>query len=364
MTDTQKRLHAVRDSLGDLEVDALLVTDETNVHYLSGFTGDSSYLLVTENQTTILSDGRFETQIAIDCGQIACEIRPPSQLLSELAQSILNDCGAKRVAIESDHLSLAVFREIESGCDSIELVETSGIVESNRMVKDEIEINRTRRAVEIAQQALEAVLSSLGADDTERQVAYRIEAEMRDRGAEGCSFPPIVAGGAAAAIPHYHPSQKTIGEAATLLIDWGANFQGYASDLTRTFHLGKASDRFERAYEAVLQAQLAAIDLISPGVMAADVDRVARDVLDQAGFGDAFVHSLGHGTGLEIHEGPKLSATSEQTLLAGMIVTVEPGLYFKGEFGIRIEDDILVTESGCEVLSQFPKGLDDCRLML
>ncbi len=364
MTDSNKRLQAVIDSFGDLGIDALLVSDETNVRYLSGFTGDSSYLLVTPKKTTILSDGRFTTQISIDCANLDCAIRPPTQSIAELTKTVLHDSGAKRVAIESNHLSLATFRELEDACDSIELVETSGIVESNRMIKDDSEIEQTRQAVRIAEQAIEAILGSLGIHDTERDIAYRIEAEMRAIGATGCSFPPIVACDAAAALPHYSPGDSKILSATTLLIDWGASYRGYASDLTRTFHRSGASARFQKAYESVLQAQLAAIDRIAPGVRAADVDAAARQVLDQAGLADAFIHSLGHGTGMEIHEGPRLSGSSDQTLAAGMIITVEPGVYFQDDFGIRIEDDVLVTDAGCEVLSRLPKGLDDCRLML
>jgi Xaa-Pro aminopeptidase len=364
MTETNRRLRAMNASLVNLGADALLVTNETNVRYLSGFTGDSSYLLVTTDQTTILSDGRFDTQIAIDCPDLAAEIRPPTQTMPDLTQVVLNRSGAKRVAVESDHLSLATFRQLQASCGSIEFIETSGVVEAVRMIKDESEIELTRRAVQIAEQTMKAILSSLRPNDTEREVAYRIEAELRARGAEGCSFPPIVAVGAAGALPHYSPAEAKIDDSDTLLIDWGATYQGYASDLTRTFHRDDPPSGFSSAYEAVLQAQLAAIDRIAPGVPARDVDAAAREVLNQAGIGDAFLHSLGHGTGLEIHEGPRISGSSDHTLAAGMIVTVEPGVYFQDRFGIRIEDDVLVTESGCEVLSGLPKGLDDCRLIL
>jgi Xaa-Pro aminopeptidase len=199
---------------------------------------------------------------------------------------------------------------------------------------------------------------------SEREIAHELEAKIRFLGAEGCSFAPIVAAGAAGALPHYHPHDVVIGDATTLLIDWGANFRGYASDLTRTLHRSTASDRFRRAYDAVLSAQLAAIEAIGPGVPAKEVDSIARGVLGRAGLADAFKHGLGHGTGLEIHEAPRMSSISEETLVSGMIITVEPGVYFEGDFGIRIEDDVLVTETGREVLSQLPKGLDDCRLML
>ena len=364
MSNTKQRLTALVQLFAKHEIDALLVTDQTNVRYLSGFTGDSSYLLVMPQRTTILSDGRFTTQIKIDCPDLQCAIRPPSQTISDLAQSLLNDSGISRVGIESTDLALATFRELESACASIELVETTGVVESIRMIKDAEEITKTRQAVQIAEESIEAVIRSMVGSDSERDIAYRIEAEMRSRGAEGCSFPAIVACGAAGALPHYHPGATVVGDAATLLIDWGASYQGYASDLTRTFHRPPASDDFRVAYEAVLAAQLAAIDLIAPGVIASDVDAAAREVLERAGMADAFMHSLGHGTGLDIHEGPRLAASSDQTLASGMIITVEPGVYFRDRFGIRIEDDVLVTDSGYEVLSRLPKGLEECRLML
>ena len=364
MTDSKERLAALVAAFDAHDVDAFLVTDETNVGYLSGFSGDSSYLLVTPKQTMLLSDGRFTTQIELDCPDLKCLIRPPSQSIVELTQSLLNELSIRRVAIESNHLSLAEFRQLESASDSIEFVETSGTVEAIRVVKDPDEIELTRRAVHIAETALTTVMGSIRADESERDVAYRIEAEMRALGAVGCSFPPIVACDASAALPHYHPGDAKVSDAETLLIDWGANYRGYASDLTRTFHRSPVSDEFSAAYQAVLAAQIAAIDLIGPGVAAADVDAAAREVLEQAGMADAFMHSLGHGIGLNVHEGPRLSASSDDSLAVGMIVTVEPGVYFADSFGIRIEDDVLVTESGCEVISRLPKGLDDCRLIL
>ncbi|MGI9471885.1 MAG: M24 family metallopeptidase [Rubripirellula sp.] len=364
MSTLPPRLRRLTALLPKVEVEAFLVTDETNVKYLSGFTGDSSYLLVTAAGTTILSDGRYETQIAQECEGIASIIRTPSQFLPDLTQSALNDSGLKTIGIESDHLTLSAFEFLSQRCQEMELVPVSGVVESLRMIKDENEIETTRKAVSIAQRAFQSVIPMLTPADTEREIAHELEAKMRCLGAVGCSFAPIVAAGPAGALPHYHPSDSVIGDAGTLLIDWGANYKGYASDLTRTLHRPHATEKFQRAYQAVLDAQLAAIAEIRPGVEASQVDAAARKVLERAGMADAFKHGLGHGTGLQIHESPRMSAISEETLASGMIITVEPGVYFEGEFGIRIEDDVLVTETGHEVLSCLPKGLDDCRLIL
>ena len=364
MNDLPARLRLLTARLPEMEVEAFLITDEINVRYLSGFTGDSSYLLVTPKGTTILSDGRYETQIAQECQGIDSIIRSPSQFLPDLTQSTLNDSGFKKVAIEADHFTLSAFEFLSSQCVGIDLVHTSGVVESLRMIKDEGEIATTREAITIAERAFRSVIPMLTTARTELQVAHDLEAKMRFLGASGCSFAPIVAAGAAGALPHYHPSDSAIGDASTLLIDWGANFHGYASDLTRTWHRSHASDHFKRAYDAVLEAQLAAISAIRPGVAAREVDAAARQVLDRKGLGEAFKHGLGHGVGLQIHESPRMSVISDETLANGMIITVEPGVYFEGDFGIRIEDDVLVTETGHEVLSCLPKGLDDCRLIL
>lgn len=359
-----QRVFRVAQQLDSLGVEAMLVTDQANVRYLSGFTGDSTAILIQPSRLTILSDGRYETQLGDECPGIATRIRPPSQSIAELVAETVSDLSIRRVGIESDQMTVATLRKLCEKSSAVEWVETAGIVESGRMIKDASEIETTCRAVAVAQAAFLAVGPMLTPKTTERQVAYRLEAEMRDRGAEGCSFSPIVAAGPAGALPHYRPHEIPLGDAPTLLIDWGAKLDGYASDLTRTLHRSTASVAFRRAYEAVLEAQLAAIAAIGPGAACRDIDAIARGVLDRHGMADAFKHGLGHGTGLQIHESPRMSASSEQTFEPGMIVTVEPGVYFAGEFGIRIEDDVLVTDQGCRVLSDLPKGLDECRWLL
>lgn len=342
----------------------MLVTNAINVRYLSGFTGDSSYLIVRPADAIMLSDGRYQTQIAEQCPGLPVAVRSPSDLMPQLLQTVIGDFGVRRMGFEAADLTVAQHRRLLDDCPDTEWVETVGVIEAFRMIKDSEEISLTRRAIEVAQSAFEQVRGDLNSGWTERAIAHELEAKMRVAGGEGVSFAPIVAAGAAGALPHYEPRDAAIGEAATLLVDWGARFQGYASDLTRTLHRPTAADRFRSCYAAVLEAQLAAIEQIRPGVEARQVDAAARKVLQTAGLEEAFVHGLGHGTGLQIHEAPRISAASEQTLEAGMIVTVEPGVYFEGDFGIRIEDDILVTERGAEVLSSLPKGLDDCALML
>ncbi|MEE2937154.1 MAG: Xaa-Pro peptidase family protein, partial [Planctomycetota bacterium] len=325
MSKLPPRLQTLTDSLDGLGIDAMLVTNETNVRYLCGFTGDSTYLLVSNQNTVILSDGRYETQIAQQCPTLPAIIRSPSEMLPKLTQSALQDGGYRRVGIEADDLTLDGFRRLTDKIDDIQWVETTGQIQRQRMFKDEGEIKITREAVRIAEQAWSRLRENLSPEWTELDLAYRLEAEMRALGAEGCSFAPIVAAGAAGALPHYEPSTNTLGSGTTLLLDWGAKCEGYASDLTRTFYRDQPSDRFRKAYEVVLEAQLAAIAAMKPGAAASEIDAAARGVIEKAGMGEAFKHGLGHGVGLYIHEFPRLSSSSSETIEAGMIITVEPG---------------------------------------
>ena len=358
------RIKTLSAKLNDLEIDALMVTDETNVGYLSGFTGDSSYLLVQESESTLLTDGRYQTQIAEECPGLPTAIRPPGQAMNDLVQEVLGSVDARRIGFEADSVSVATYQQLCEKCPEVTWVETSSAVENQRIIKDKDEIDTIRSAVRVAERTFSSVAAKLRREWSEREIAHEIEATMRFLGATGVSFSPIVAAGPSGALPHYHPTARAIGDSTTLLVDWGAFFGGYASDITRTLHTDGASKEFCRAYDAVLEAQLTAIDAIKPGVDAKDVDETARSVLERAGLGEAFKHGLGHGIGRQIHEAPRISSISEDVLQAGMIVTVEPGVYFEGDFGIRIEDDVLVTETGHEVLSTLPKGLDECRLML
>ena len=358
------RLQQLIARLATLEVDALLITNEINVRYLSGFTGDSSSLLVQSTGVTILSDGRYETQIAQECPDLTPVIRGPERTNLDLIVEVISGCGEGKIGIEASDLNVTTYSSLRERCPHVTWIETTGVVESQRQIKDADEIGMTRRAVEIAERSFQSVVPMIRASWTELEIAHQLEANMRTLGAEGVSFPPIVAFGPGGALPHYHPSERTLGDDATLLIDWGACFRGYASDLTRTLHRQDRPSRFDSAYLAVLEAQQAAIEAIKPGVQGSEVDRAARTILEKAGLADAFIHGLGHGIGLEIHESPRMSSICDETLVSGMIVTVEPGVYFEGDFGIRIEDDVLVTDQGHEVLSSLPKGLDQSRIFL
>jgi Xaa-Pro aminopeptidase len=279
-------------------------------------------------------------------------------------QDLLDDAvaalphGDLRLGIEDQHMAVRTFDRLREALpDSVELVPAGGAVERLREVKDADEVARIRAAAELADAALARTLEDGLAGRTERAVALALEQELRRLGAERPSFDTIVASGAHGALPHAVPRDLEIPHGCLVTIDWGAQLDGYCSDCTRTFAAGEAGERAREVYELVLQAQLAGLDAVRPGVSGRDADAAARELIAAAGFGERFGHGLGHGVGLEIHEAPRLSRTSEATLVAGHVVTVEPGVYLPGELGVRIEDLVLVTDDGCERLNTLPKSL-------
>ncbi len=343
----------------------MLVTNETNVRYLTGFTGDSTYLLLDVNgQATLLSDPRYEEQIEQQCPGLSAAIRQPSAMLADFTVEQIRARDYGRLLIEPNSLSLAVHDVLSDGLGLMEFVRGNSEVEQLRAIKDVGEIELLRRAVEIAQRAMLGLRAQWTGRETELQLAHELERIIRGLGGEGCSFAPIVAAGPQSALPHAQPSNQVSGAHGFLLVDWGATFHGYRSDLTRVLVTSKIPAKIARAYETVLAAQTAAIAAIRPGVAASEVDRVARQVISDARLGKRFTHGLGHGIGLDIHELPRLSKSSDETLREGMVVTVEPGVYHPGIGGIRIEDDVLVTRDGARVLSDLPRSLDENRVKL
>jgi Xaa-Pro aminopeptidase len=357
------RRENLRARLAAENLDALLVVHPTNVSYLTGFTGDSSLLLAGRDRDVILSDGRFTTQLEQECPGLEAVIRPATQSMNQAVVQTVKGLGIRRLGFESSYLCVSDWDFLKRELTSCELVSTCDHVERLRVVKDEFEIAAIREAVDYAQRAFLKLRGSLVAGETEKEVADRLEAFLREFGATGSSFPPIVAVGRRAALPHARPTDETrIGDDDFVLFDWGATGRPYKSDLTRMVVTGKVTPEFEKVYRTVLAAQERAIAAIRPGAKAQDVDAEARSVIEQAGFGRFFDHGLGHGIGMDIHEAPRLRKESPVILEPGMVVTVEPGVYLPDWGGVRIEDDVLVTPDGCEVLSDLPKALDATRL--
>jgi Xaa-Pro aminopeptidase len=362
MTNYKKRRDNLRRSIRKENVDGLLITNFLNVTYLTGFTGDDSYLLVTPDGETLLSDPRYTTQLEEECPKLKLFIREQGQQMLSAVVHVLGKAKLKRLGVESASMTLDLHRSIDEELPKVELVPTTRLVEDLRMIKDRSEIEETRQACRYAERAFEVVRAVLTPEMTERDVAAQLEYQARRFGAKGLSFPPIVAVGPRAALPHANPTDKKIGSDDFTLVDWGAYTGLYMSDLTRLIVTGKISPKLRKIYGVVLKAQLAAIDAIRPGRTCEQVDRVARRIITKAGFGKEFGHGLGHGLGLEIHEDPRLAVNRTAELRPGMIVTVEPGIYLPGWGGVRIEDDVLVTRNGREVLSNVPKLLDECLL--
>jgi Xaa-Pro aminopeptidase len=360
MTNFAQRRSKLRSLLRKEGTDALLVTNFTNVTYLTGFTGDDSYLLVTTKNDVVISDERYTTQLEEECPGLELEIRGPGKQMLPKVAEVLKKTSLKKLSVEASSMTLGLHAELEKASPDCELVPSTGWIEELRMIKDRDEVARTKVACEQARRAFEVVTAGLTTDMTESQVAADLEYQARRFGAKGLSFEAIVATGARAALPHARPTQQKLGAADFTLIDWGVNEGLYMSDLTRIVVTGKISPKLRKIYGVVLKAQLAGIAAIRPGVTCEAVDQAARGVIAKAGFGKQFGHGLGHGTGLEIHEAPRLAQNQSTVLAPGMIVTVEPGIYFPGWGGVRIEDDVLVTRDGHEVLTSVPKEIDEC----
>jgi Xaa-Pro aminopeptidase len=275
---------------------------------------------------------------------------------------VLDAAKIGRLGIEGMSATVSFQQSLAKALPKVQIIVTENLVERLRIVKDKREIEATRVACVQARRAYDVVRAGLTTKMTELEVAAELEYQARRFGAKALSFPAIVAVGPRAALPHARPTQRKLSESDFTLVDWGVNSGLYMSDLTRIIVTGKISPKLRKIYGVVLKAQLAAIDAIRPGIACEQVDRVARRIITRAGFGKAFGHGLGHGTGLEIHEAPRLAVGQKTKLRPGMIVTVEPGIYVPGWGGVRIEDDVLVTRTGHEVLSDVPKELDDCAL--
>jgi Xaa-Pro aminopeptidase len=362
MSSFDARRKKLRALVRKAQVDALLITSFTNVTYLTGFTGDDSFLIVTLDGETLVTDPRYTTQLGEECPGLKLEIREPGVTMLQGVSAAVKRAKVERLGLEGSSTTISFQQSLAKELPSLKFVVTENLVERLRVVKDKDEIDATRIACQQARRAYDVVRASVTADMTELEVAAELEYRARKFGAKALSFPAIVAVGPRAALPHARPTSCRLSEADFTLFDWGVNSGLYMSDLTRIMVTGRISPKLRRIYGVVLKAQLAAIDAIRPGLTGEQVDRVARRIITRAGFGKEFGHGLGHGIGLEIHEAPRLAVGMKTKLRPGMIVTVEPGIYVPGWGGVRIEDDVLVTRTGHEVLSDVPKQLEDCVL--
>ncbi|WP_328458515.1 MULTISPECIES: M24 family metallopeptidase [unclassified Amycolatopsis] len=349
-----RRRAALRDSLTDAGLDALLVTDLLNIRYLTGFTGSNAAVLLHadgDGKTLFCTDGRYTTQAAAEVPDLETVVDRASA--AALVKGVAKDW---KVGFESQHVSV---EEYEAFRKQAELVRAPGLVEKLRLVKDDAEVEALRQACAAADRALDDLVATGGLRPgrTELEVARDLENRMLEHGSAGPSFASIVATGAHSAIPHHRPTHAELKRGDFLKLDFGATVDGYHSDMTRTFVLGEPADWQREVYDLVRTAQAAGTRAVAPGAEVSEVDAAARKVIAGAGHGEHFAHGLGHGVGLQIHEAPSLAATGVGTLSAGMAVTVEPGVYLAGRGGVRIEDTLVVRAGEPELLTLSTKNL-------
>lgn len=355
------RLERLRTVLSGRKADAVLVTHPHDQFYLTGFAGEDGAVMVTRKAVWLLTDGRFKEQARREAPWAKTLIRKVG--LAQAAGQLVGRLRIGKILVQPEAMTLDMAATLRKHLPkSARLIRAGGLIRKMRATKDPSEIDRIRAAIRVGEEAFEVLRRQVRPGMTEAQVAALIEYQMRRRGAGGPSFPTIAAVDANAALPHYRAGSVRVPTNGLLLVDWGARLDGYCGDLTRVLLIGRIPARIKRLYQAVLDAQGAAIAAIRPGIPCRQVDRTARRVLDRAGLGRYFVHGVGHGLGLEVHEAPRLAATSQECLEPGMVVTVEPGVYLPGVAGVRIEDDVVVTRTGCEVLSRLPKHVEWARV--
>jgi len=353
------RLEKLRQTLTENKLDLMLVSTPENRRYLSGFTGSAGYLLISPKEAILATDFRYVEQASIQA--------PDFQILRiggdyDWFPKAVSEVGTRRVGFESQHVTVAQFQQLKEALGGLpksnhpSLVTTSGLVEGLRAVKDADELALMQQAIDIADQAFVTVASNLRPGLTERQVAWELEKTMRELGADGPSFETIVAAGPNGALPHHRPTDTPIQQGEPIVIDMGARYRGYCSDMTRTVCLGNGSDTFRKVFDTVLTAQETAIATIQAKMTAGEADSLARNIIQEAGYGDAFGHSLGHGIGLAVHEFPRVGPNSSAVLEEGMVFTVEPGIYLSGWGGVRIEDMVVLEKGRTRVLGKAPKG--------
>ena len=343
---------------------SILITSPSNVTYLTGFSGDSSYLWIDRDSVRLISDARFEEQIAEECPELDVVIRKSTVTILAAAAKIIKSSKNSQFLVEGNSISKADFDELAAANPKIVVHSSTGLVESLRERKDQDELLAIQRAIHIAEEAFLAVRQQLKPEMTEKQVADDLDYAIRCAGGTGSAFRTIVGVGPRAALPHGIPTHRKLAESPFVLIDWGAREDLYVSDLTRVLATSTLPSKFERIYHVVLAAQEAAIRAIRPGALMSEIDAAARRTIEQAGFGKRFTHGLGHGFGLQVHESIRLARGQDRKLESGMVVTIEPGIYIPGWGGVRIEDDCLVTSKGCRVLSTLPRELDANRVEL
>lgn len=357
------RLARLRATMAEAGLDTFLVSHPHNRRYLSGFTAEDAppldtagLLIITTTGLSLLTDARYDIQAQAEVGDISIYTRGARRTIDHVIDR-LKETGARRLGFEAHHLIYSYYEDIHAALPDVELVATRGLVDRQRTIKDAAEMALMRRAISISDQVFDEVSAQIRPGMTEKQVARMIEERMVELGAEGPAFHTIVAAGPNSAMAHAIPGDRPIGEREPIVIDMGARYHGYNSDMTRTISLGGHDAKFQEIYNLVLRSHLAAETAARSGLSGEAVDAAARDIIVAAGYGDQFGHGTGHGIGLEVHEPPRLAVASpDETLDAGVVVSIEPGVYIQDWGGVRIEDLVLLSPGGAEVLTGARKG--------
>jgi len=349
-----EKIKKIRQQFKDLNIDSLLITNPFNRRYMSNFTGTAGVALITEEKSYFVTDFRYTEQAGKQA--IGYEVVEHSGTIQEEVKRLVEENGLKRLGFEENDLTYAQYLSYEKIIQA-EFVPVSNVVEKIRLIKTEDEIKILKEAADIADAAFKHIIEYIRPGLTELEVSNELEFFMRKCGATSSSFDIIVASGARSALPHGVATDKVIEKGDFVTLDFGAYYKGYVSDITRTIAVGNPSDQLKEIYQIVYDAQMKAMDEIRPGLTGKEADAIARDYIASKGYGEYFGHSTGHGIGLEVHEGPSLSKRSDLVLEAGMVVTVEPGIYLPGVGGVRIEDDTLITQSGNETFTHSTKEL-------
>lgn len=353
MTEFEQRRAIASSHIPGKDVEALLVSSPANVRYLSGFAGSNSLMLLTPLEQHFFTDTRYGT---VARSEITCKVHVSKHPIIAKLVEVAKRKQLRKIGFEPAWLTVELHQYLtKSFPKSVSLVPVANLIEEQRAIKSASEIAKIRRAVDVNSEAYRRTMRRVRTGHSEQQIAAELEYQMRVLGAEKASFETIVAAGTRSALPHAQPTGHRVQANELLLIDMGATVDGYSSDMTRVVFLGEAPKKIREMYNAVLEAQMAGIQAVRPGVTAAKIDQAARDVLKDHKLEKTFVHSTGHGLGLEIHEAPRLAQKEKTKLKAGMVITVEPGAYVEGFGGVRIEDTVLVTENGCEVLTPTTK---------
>ncbi|TMN20785.1 M24 family metallopeptidase [Lentibacillus cibarius] len=348
------KLNKLRQKLEEVNLDAILITSPVNRRYMTGFTGTAGAVIVSHDDARFITDFRYIEQAGEQADGFT--VVEHKQLIHQEIRDQLNQMNVKRLGFEKDHVTFTSYELYKETFDA-ELTGVSGMVEALRLFKSKDELSILKQAAQIADDAFQHIQGYIKPGAKEIDIANELEFFMRKQGAESSSFDIIVASGYRGALPHGVASDKEIQSGELVTMDYGALFNGYCSDITRTVAVGEISTELNTIYDTVLKAQLLGVDGVKPGITGKEADALTRDYIKEQGYGDYFGHSTGHGLGMEVHESPSLSFRSDKELKAGMVVTVEPGIYVPNVGGCRIEDDIVVTESGNDRLTSAPKDL-------